>query len=103
MEWPMPNHLKRKARTLLQLFMLIGVIGLPWCAAKAAEITVLPAIASTQPERLYGTAPLTLIRLTGTIVEGDSVRLRAILTGLRNASLTAPGMPLAAIELSSNG
>lgn len=58
------------------------------------------------PEALRARAlPVTppLIRMTGLIQDGDSVRLRAMLEDLRPTAKRAPATPLATIELSSLG
>lgn len=99
----MSHHLECRTRMILQLLMLMLAVACPWHAANSATFSVLSDTASMQPERLNMTASLTLIRLTGPIREGDSDDLREILTPLRGASRVRPGVPLAAIELSSNG
>lgn len=79
-------------------------ISAPFDTAAAANIFLVPGDAAPQPERLDKTATLTnsQIRLTGAIVEGDSVRLRTLLVTLR-ASQPAHKGPLAVIGLNSNG
>ena len=72
-------------------------------AANAATITIEPPARSPSNSPLVMAASLTHIRLTGAIEEGDSERLRAILTRLRKEAPPAPGLPLATIALSSGG
>ena len=99
----MLRHLRCSARMILHIFTVFFAVACSWHAASSATFTVLTDAAVTQPKRLNTTAPLTLIRMTGAIQEGDSDNLREILAPLRSASRAAPGAPLAAIELSSNG
>lgn len=82
------------------LFLLLAGIG----PAEAANVTYRTDQAGAQPSRLDGAASLTSrqIRLTGPIVEGDSARLREMLSELRG-TIHAADEPLATIEFNSNG
>lgn len=95
----------KKSRVIMQIILhsLAVLLVCSGLAANAATITVLLPSSPSSGPRLTMAASLTYLRLTGEIEEGDSERLRAILTRLRRDSPPTPGRPLATIELSSSG
>lgn len=101
----MSNKSGSATRIILHAFAVLLFVAC--LTANAATITVVPSASARSngpPDaRSIMAASLTHLRLTGAIEEGDSERLRAILTRLRKEAPPAPGMPLAAIELSSGG
>lgn len=97
----MSNRSRSTAQNILHALavLLIGACS----TANAANFAVQSPPDAPSGAPSVAAASLTHIRLTGAIEEGDSERLRAILTRLRKEAPAAPGRPLATIELSSGG
>lgn len=85
-------------------WLMLSATALAWLAN--AGLSTASTFEFVAPEAARASAlPMTLplIRMTGLIEDGDSVRIRAMLEDLRRATKLTPTMPLATVELSSLG
>lgn len=99
----MSTMFKSNARAIFSTFSAFLVLFASRVTADAANITPMSVSADIQPSRTNTSGVLTRnhIRITGPLIEGDSARLRAILTEMRAAGQQADSPVI--VEFNSNG